>query len=68
MVPPGQSDINPAVNAIQTLIAAKHNNQWRIAVFQNTPATFHGRPELSENLTEELRQLLRAPSAGKVGG
>ena len=31
---------------------------WRIALYQNTPAQFHGRPELSRALTEELRQLL----------
>lgn len=59
MVPPGQSDLNPAVNTIQTLVAAKHDGQWRIALFQNTPAQFHGRPELVQELTEELRQLLK---------
>ena len=58
MVPPGQSDLNPAVNAIQTLVAAKDADHWRIVLFQNTPAAFHGRPEASEQLTEELRQLL----------
>jgi uncharacterized protein (TIGR02246 family) len=58
MVPPGQSDLNPAVNAVQTLVAAKHDGRWRIALFQNTPAQFHGRPELAQQLTEELRQLL----------
>lgn len=58
MVPRGQSDLNPAVNAIQSLVAAKQDDQWRIVLFQNTPAQFHGRPELSEALTEELRQLL----------
>ncbi len=63
MVPPGQSDLNPAVNTVQTLVAAKHQGQWCIAVLQNTPATFHGRPELSEQLTEELRQVLRASSS-----
>jgi uncharacterized protein (TIGR02246 family) len=63
MVPPGQSDLNPAVNAVQTLIAAKRDGRWRIEVFQNTPAAFHGRPELSEKLTEELRQVLRASSS-----
>jgi uncharacterized protein (TIGR02246 family) len=57
MIPPGKTDLNPAVNAIQTLVAAKQNGQWRIEVFQNTPAQFHGRPELSEALTQELRQL-----------
>jgi uncharacterized protein (TIGR02246 family) len=59
MVPPGQTDINPAVNAIQSLVAVKRGGQWRIALFQNTPAQFHGRPEITQQLTEELRQLLR---------
>jgi uncharacterized protein (TIGR02246 family) len=58
MVPPGQSDLNPAVNAIQSLVAVKKEGRWRITLFQNTPAQFHGRPELAEALTEELRQLL----------
>jgi uncharacterized protein (TIGR02246 family) len=58
MMPPGQSDINPAVNTLQTLIATKHGDRWQIAVFQNTPAQFHGRPELVEQMTEELRELL----------
>jgi uncharacterized protein (TIGR02246 family) len=58
MVPPGQSDLNPDVNAIQSLVAARHNGRWLIALFQNTPAQFHGRPELAQQLTEELRQLL----------
>jgi len=58
MVPRGQPDLNPAVNAIQTLVAARHDGQWQIELFQNTPAQFHGRPELAQQLTEELRQLL----------
>src|SRR6266516_3546094 len=58
MVPPGQSDLNPAVNAHQTLVATKRDGQWRIVLFQNTPAQFHGRPELVQQMTEELRQVL----------
>ena len=58
MVPPGQSDLNPNVNAIQSLVAARHGGRWLIALFQNTPAQFHGRPELAQQLTAELRQLL----------
>ena len=58
MVPPGGSDINPAVNAVQTLVATRHGAGWRIALFQNTPAQFHGNPALAQALTEELRQLL----------
>jgi hypothetical protein len=40
------------------LVAVKRGDDRRIELFQNTPAQFHGRPELSEALTEELRQLL----------
>lgn len=58
MVPPGNTDINPAVNAIQSLVAVRQDDQWRIASFQNTPAQFHGRPDLAEALTQELRELL----------
>lgn len=58
MVPPGQSDINPAVNAMQTLVAVNRAGEWRIALLQNTPAQFHGRPEMADALTQELRQLL----------
>lgn len=57
MVPPGQRDINPAVNAVQSLAAVQSADGWRIAFFQNTPAQFHGRPDLSDALSEELRQL-----------
>jgi hypothetical protein len=57
MVPPGQSDINPEVNAVQTLISVKQQNKWSMALFQNTPAAFQGRPELSERLTEGCDRL-----------
>ncbi|MFC7442536.1 SgcJ/EcaC family oxidoreductase [Laceyella putida] len=56
MVPPGQSDIDPKLNTHHTLITVKREGKWRIALFQNTPAQFHGRPELVQKLTEELRQ------------
>lgn len=59
MVPPGSSDIDPQLNAVQSLVAEKRDGQWRIALFQNTPAQWHGRPELVEALTDELRQVLR---------
>jgi uncharacterized protein (TIGR02246 family) len=58
MIPPGQSDINPAVNALQTLVAVNRAGEWRIALLQNTPAQFHGRPEMADALTRELRELL----------
>ncbi len=59
MVPPAQSDLDPKLNAIQTLVAAKRDGQWRIELFQNTPAQLHGRPDLVQQMTDELRQLLK---------
>jgi uncharacterized protein (TIGR02246 family) len=59
MVPPEQTDIHPAVNAVQTLVAKRENGRWLIALFQNTPAAYHGRPQECQKLTEELRQELR---------
>src|SRR6186997_1235137 len=55
MVPRGQKEINPKTNAIQSLIVIKENEQFSIALFQNTPAAFHGRPELVEEMTKELQ-------------
>jgi uncharacterized protein (TIGR02246 family) len=58
MVPAGGADLNPAVNAVQTLVAVRQGDAWRVACFQNTPAQFHGQPDLAEALTAELRALL----------
>lgn len=58
MVPPGKIDLEPGLNTVQTLVAARHEGEWRIVLFQNTPAQLHGRPELVQQMTEELRQLL----------
>ncbi|MGZ4160207.1 MAG: SgcJ/EcaC family oxidoreductase [Neobacillus sp.] len=58
MVPPGKSEINPNVNSHHTLVAVKKDGKWLIELFQNTPAQFHGRPDLVENMTEELQNLL----------
>jgi len=58
MVPPGQVDLNPALNAHQTVVAARRDGIWRIELLQTTPAQFHGRPDLVQQMTEELRQVL----------
>jgi uncharacterized protein (TIGR02246 family) len=63
MIPAGQSDLNPAVNAVQSLTAVLRAEGWRVAGFQNTPAQFHGRPEAAQALTDELRQALAARRA-----
>ena len=59
MVAPGQTDINPALNAIQSLVAARRDEIWQVHLFQNTPAAFHGRPNEVETLTEELRAVAK---------
>ena len=59
MVPPGKDELNPDRNAVQSMIAARKGGKWEIALFQNTPAVYDGRPELSKKLTQELRDALR---------
>lgn len=59
MIPPGQKNINHATNAIQTITAIKQNDVWKIDLFQNTPAQFHGRPEMVEELTKELNEQIK---------
>jgi uncharacterized protein (TIGR02246 family) len=59
MVPHGQSDVQPNLHTHHTLVAVNNEGKWLIQLFQNTPAQFHGRPELVEQMTEELRQLLK---------
>ncbi|WP_431802361.1 SgcJ/EcaC family oxidoreductase [Halobacillus andaensis] len=58
MVPPGESDIKPEVNTHHTLVVVWKEDNWKIDLFQNTPAQFHGRPELVEQMSNELRELL----------
>jgi uncharacterized protein (TIGR02246 family) len=58
MILPGKKELNSATNAIQSLIAIKQNDLWKISLFQNTPAQFHGRPELVDAMTQELSKLL----------
>ena len=55
MVPPGATDINPSVNAVQLMVAVATSDAWRVAHLQSTPAAFHGRPEAVDALSDELR-------------
>jgi len=59
LIPPGKDDIDPALNAIQSMVAVRKSDVWKIALFHNTPAAFHMRPELAKQLTDELRAKLR---------
>lgn len=58
LLPRDQTDLNPALNARQTLVAVNHAGVWRVVLFQNTPAQLHGRPDLAEALTADLRAKL----------
>ena len=60
MTPPGGAELNPAVNAIQSVVMTRQGASLRVALLHNTPAAFHGRPELAEELTRELTDVLHA--------
>jgi hypothetical protein len=55
MVPQDKNDLAPELNAYQTLIAIKQENEWRIELFQNIPSQFLGRPYLVEKMTNKLK-------------
>ncbi|WP_371481191.1 SgcJ/EcaC family oxidoreductase [Kitasatospora sp. NBC_00315] len=59
LVPPEADDLDPALNALHTVIAVNRGAGWRIALMQNTPAQYHGRPDRAAALTAELRALVR---------
>jgi uncharacterized protein (TIGR02246 family) len=59
MTPPGAAELNPAVNAIQSVVMTGPGTDLRVALLHNTPAAFHGRPELVEQLTRELTAVLQ---------
>lgn len=58
MVPRGLNEVSPSVNTVHTVVALSQNGLWRAALFQNTPAAFHGRPELVKALTAELQAVV----------
>ena len=58
LVPPGESQIKPELNATQTLVAVRRNGDWRIAHFQNTPTSLDSRPDERDALTDELQALV----------
>lgn len=63
MIPPGQTGLMPSSNAVQSLVGCLEEGHPRIALFHNTPAAFHGRPQLGEELTRELSEV---HSAGRL--
>jgi uncharacterized protein (TIGR02246 family) len=57
LIPPGQTQIKAETNAHQTLVAERRDGRWRVVLFQNTPAQFHGRPHLVDEMTRELQAI-----------
>jgi uncharacterized protein (TIGR02246 family) len=60
MIPPGAPSLMDDRNSVQTVVAVLDGDTWVAALFQTTPAQFHGRPDLAQALTAELAQLLPA--------
>lgn len=54
MVPPGETEINPAANARQTMVAGERSGRWQVELFQNTPAALHWDEEGRKALSAEL--------------
>jgi len=75
MVPRGKKELNPATNALQSVVlAAKPGGGFEIVLFQNTPAALHENAALREQYAAELTaviksgQRVRVPdAAGAVG-
>ena len=59
LIPPGKNDIDPALNAVQSMVAVQKSATWKIALFHNTPAKLDMRPDLAKQLTEQLRAKMR---------
>jgi uncharacterized protein (TIGR02246 family) len=57
MWPRGATALDPRFNALQTMVLSLCDGAYRIEMFQNTPAAFHGRPEEIEKLSAELREV-----------
>ncbi|MBA3461680.1 MAG: SgcJ/EcaC family oxidoreductase [Deltaproteobacteria bacterium] len=49
-----QGGFDPKLHAVHRLTAVHRGPEWRIVMFQTTPAQLHGRPDLVAALTAEL--------------
>jgi uncharacterized protein (TIGR02246 family) len=58
LVPPGAADLKPELNMVHSLVAVRTASGWRAALFQSTPAAWHGRPDDAARLTQELRDVM----------
>ena len=58
MVPTGETDLKPELNAVQTLVATHLDGVWRAELLQTTPAALHGQPDAVVAMTDELKTRL----------
>jgi uncharacterized protein (TIGR02246 family) len=68
MIPPGQAELNPKTNAVQSLVVVTDGDRPRIELLHNTPAAFHKRPEAVDALTRELSAVAGAGRVLEPGG
>ncbi|MEP6732667.1 MAG: SgcJ/EcaC family oxidoreductase [bacterium] len=68
MVPRGKQELKTDRNCVQTLTLVKRDGEWGVAVFQNTPAKYDGRPEDAQRLTAELTSALEARGIAALDG
>ncbi|SAK40748.1 hypothetical protein AWB77_00262 [Caballeronia fortuita] len=57
MWPRDSTALEPSLNTLQSMVLSLCDGVYRIEMFQNTPAAFHGRPEESDKLSAELRAI-----------
>jgi uncharacterized protein (TIGR02246 family) len=57
MRPPGLTGFEPKLHAVHRLTAVHRGPEWRIVLFQTTPAQLHGRPDLVAAVTAELESV-----------
>jgi uncharacterized protein (TIGR02246 family) len=60
MVPPGGGTLIDKVNAQQSVVIVDESGAAKVALFQNTPAAFHGRPQAVERMTDELTAIAKS--------
>jgi uncharacterized protein (TIGR02246 family) len=60
IMPEYGAEMNSDLNTIQSVVAVKKNEGWKVALLQNTPASWLGRPEDVKALTKELENAFKS--------
>ena len=63
MYRPGSYRVDPAWNALHTMVSVREQGRLRVVSYQSTPAAFHEQPDLGQRLTADLERALRRVSA-----